>query len=87
MTPSSQQAPDGQADLSREIVGLVEPTAQKTQRMQWHRHHGVGAVERLQPAAAHQPRQRNGELTAAFELERLQQFAQGALIRAATSRQ
>jgi hypothetical protein len=80
VTSSSQEAPHGQSDFTREIVGLIEPATQETNRMQRYWHHGVGAFEDIHRPPAHQSGQRPSELAFSLKFERVDQLPQRAFV-------
>jgi hypothetical protein len=69
MRTPPQGAPDGQAELPRQIVGLVEPATDRSHRVQRNRHHGVRGIQQISAAFAHQLTKRLGEETVATLLE------------------
>jgi len=85
VTPTPQQTPHRQSDFAREIVGLIEPAPQKAHGMQRDGHYGIGALQHVQSAPAHQTGQRLCKLAAPFELEGVNQFAQRAFVRPGAS--
>ena len=52
---------DRQAELARQVVGLIEAACNGAQRMERHRHDGVRVLEQVRAGLAHHAPERFGE--------------------------
>jgi len=77
-----QRMASRQADVAREIGGLVEAALAAPRWMERNRNRAAGAVEHVGAARLHQCRERPRERSAAFVLEGVNHGAQRAVVRA-----
>ena len=70
-------------ETPREVAGLIEAAPKAPDGMQRHRHDGIGIAEHVGTGVTHHPGERHGERAAPFVLERVNDVAEGAFIRAA----
>lgn len=86
MARPAKDAPDRQADVAREIVGLIEAAMHRAPWVQGHGHHGVGADQDLGASGGHERRQRGRERPTPLELEGVNGGAQGTRVDAGAAR-
>src|SRR4029453_11558140 len=85
VAPAPERAPNGSSKLTREIVGRIDPAAERPNRMERHRDDGVGVIEDIDAGQTHHPAEWFGEQTPAVELERVNDFAQRTVVAARAS--
>jgi len=81
-----EDAPDRQAEVAREIIGLIEATMHRAPWVQGHRHHGVGVGQDVGAGCRHEGRQRGRERPTPLELEGVNGGAQRARVNAGAAR-
>jgi hypothetical protein len=87
MSPSAQDAPDGQSQRAAQIVGLVEAALERSDGMERDWHDRIRAGQQICAGLAHQRAERSGQQAPALVLERMHDRSQRALVPAGASRQ
>ena len=77
-----QRADRRQANVPREVGGLIEPALTAPRRVQRHRDDHCGAIQHFHPALPHQVGEGTGERAAAFVLEGVNDRTQRPVVRA-----
>jgi hypothetical protein len=81
--PHAPHGPDeGQPEVSRQIVSLIEAPFTPSRRMQGNRNDEVRAFEDGAGAVSHQRRERPRQRSASFVLERMHDRAERSIVRA-----
>ena len=71
MPHAPQDTPDGQPELARKVVGLVETALERAERMERNGNHGVRARQKIGTFVPQKRRKRPGEPAPALVLERV----------------
>lgn len=86
LPPPAEDAPDGQPQGLGQVVCLVEPALESSQRVKRHRHDGIGAGEQVGRRRRNQPGQRGRENATVLVFQGVDEVAQRALIAAGAAR-
>jgi hypothetical protein len=81
----SQRRPDRQFKVPGQLFRLIETSAKRTPGMERNGHDHVGPVEDLRPRLPHEARERLRERKPSFELERVNDLPQRAVIASGTA--
>jgi hypothetical protein len=87
VTDATQHAPDRQAQLAREIVGLIEPALDRPERMERDRDDRIRAREQIAPGLAKKAAKRRGQRATALVFEGVDDLAERAVVPAGTARE
>ena len=81
-----QRAHDGQSEVARQIVGLVEAAVEPSPGMQGHGNHAVSIAQQVGARGPHHGRERRGEDPSPFVLERVDDLPQRSVVPAGAPR-